>query len=280
MDRGVCDVCGNEIRRPDGYLLTTRQVVSRPAYWVYAFSHQWSYVDALPRAEEVRGALAQQQAGQRTPWLVCRDCAQRLDADLSETKHHAEQWWASDGHFAPPGSGAVPASAVQMAPKLDKALASDVPRPTQVYVFGRSFRPSAQQAKLALGGILARHKDMLTPSHFAGVPVHVESEAAENRSTFSLVVDRVRRQHPNACVVDCFRLDQRTQQDMVAIAVWDEIAARTAERLLQKQAEQDVVTTTRTPTAQAAAAVPSPSPREPEQDRNTRKWWQFRRSMR
>lgn len=34
----VCDVCNANLESPNGYLLTTRQVVSNPAYWEKAFS--------------------------------------------------------------------------------------------------------------------------------------------------------------------------------------------------------------------------------------------------
>ncbi len=118
---GVCDVCGNRVNRPEGYLLTTREVVSTPAYWQrYYEIHRSEMTGAISSYSEfcgstvLRNGVATAMAGQRTPWLVCEKCVSLFSVDLSQTGNYAKRWWESRKTFEPPGTGAAPLTAVLM----------------------------------------------------------------------------------------------------------------------------------------------------------------------
>lgn len=230
----VCDLCNKVVTESDSYLLTTRQVVSNPTYWEFAFSHQWSYVEAMPDAGTIKGMLALQQANQSTPWLVCREHAEMLGANLSEAHEYAKRWWISDGRFAPSGSGPVQLSVVQMTRPTKAVSVSGLPRPSCVYVFGRGFLPSEDQMYQAMVGLLKRYEGILTTDHLSGIPTKLGVEPPSNREVFFSVVDRTKSQHPGAFVVDSLWLDQRTGQDTAIVVVWEGAVAEVAKRHLQK----------------------------------------------
>ena len=58
--------------------------------------------------------LASRLAAQSAPWMVCNDCIAIFSVDRDQAKAYAEQWYDSDRMFAPPGSGPVPLSEVNM----------------------------------------------------------------------------------------------------------------------------------------------------------------------
>jgi hypothetical protein len=94
-----CDICLRRVRAGTGYALTTKQVVTNPTYWEYAFKHQWSYVgksvDSLGvSSQEVLRSLAQQMASSGTPWLVCDSCIELFKVDRERTHELATRFTA------------------------------------------------------------------------------------------------------------------------------------------------------------------------------------------
>jgi hypothetical protein len=225
----VCDMCNKEIVSRDGYLATTRQVVSNPAYWEKAFSRIGDL--AAPGANLVllKGGLAEQQAKQAKPWLLCAECAGRLELATPEAREFARRWWSSGGTFEPPGSGPVPLSAVRLTRPSAEVLATGVPRPTRSLVFGRGFVPGEAEVGIAVKGLLMS-KGKLTSGHFKDIPVECESRQAASREVFFSVVDEVRRWNPSAFILDMLVLDQRTGRDLAILAVWEGDDAETTRR--------------------------------------------------
>lgn len=107
-----CDMCSLPVYAPAGYLATTRQVVIKPAYWQFAFTHQWRYVKDMPNAASLRRLLAEQQAAQATPWLLCGSCAALLGLDLKVASASARLWFNDPRGYRPPGTGPVEPSLV------------------------------------------------------------------------------------------------------------------------------------------------------------------------
>ncbi len=224
----VCDVCNSELSRPEGYLLTTKQVVSNPAYWEYAFSHAWSYVNGMSNAERIKGGLAEQQARQNSPWLLCRDCAERMDAATDQAFQYAQQWWSSGQTFSPPGCGAVPLSEVRL---TRTSTASAIPRPTRILVYGRGFLPGSDDIMVAAQGLVL-NKSQLTLQHFKDIPVECERRDTSERMEFFAVVDQVRNINPAAFILDSLCLDQKTGHDSAILAIWEGSDAAAARRAL------------------------------------------------
>jgi len=114
----VCDVCNKELAEKEGYLLTTEQAVSNPAYWKKALARPASIMLARVTSDEsAKAQLASQMASQTAPWLVCDDCIGIFDVNRNETRQYALRWYDSHGTFSPPGSGA---------PSLSKAGSAEL----------------------------------------------------------------------------------------------------------------------------------------------------------
>ncbi len=118
----ACDICDTKVSRPNGYLLTTREVVSTPNYWQhyyqyhkdeFAFMGVNSYRDFCHNTL-LRTSCCQALAGQRTPWIVCDKCISMFNADRKKTRNYAKKWWESSRTFQPPGTGPAPLSEIKM----------------------------------------------------------------------------------------------------------------------------------------------------------------------
>ncbi|MHA1687581.1 MAG: hypothetical protein ACTSYD_14455 [Candidatus Heimdallarchaeaceae archaeon] len=96
----VCDVCSNKISWEDGYVLTTKQVVTEVEYWIYAFTHQWSYTYKMDPKGNTLGMLAVQQNNQSSGWLVCESCSSMFKFNKKKAKKYAK-----NRNQYPPGSG-------------------------------------------------------------------------------------------------------------------------------------------------------------------------------
>lgn len=121
-ESGVCDVCSRKVSSPDGYLLTTREVVSTPKYWQHYYQYHKdefvsmgvsSYQDFC-RNPLLRASCGEMLANQQTPWLVCENCISMFNVDRERARSYAKQWWQSRRTFQPPGTGPAPVSAINM----------------------------------------------------------------------------------------------------------------------------------------------------------------------
>lgn len=96
-----CDICMKAIPKGSGYALTTTQVTSTPAYWKYAFTHQWSYVGESTKflgvtikPEEAIEGIVRQLCSSRTPWLVCDSCIELFEVDRESCATLAKRYTA------------------------------------------------------------------------------------------------------------------------------------------------------------------------------------------
>ncbi|MFW6162857.1 MAG: pentapeptide repeat-containing protein [Planctomycetota bacterium] len=107
-----CDICRTPVADGEGYVLTTRQVVTTADYWAIA-------LEAIRESPDQFQPYLQRQCRQTTGWLTCGPCIETFpEADRSLAREHAEAYWekGGDGSYAPPGGEAVdPADALPAA---------------------------------------------------------------------------------------------------------------------------------------------------------------------
>jgi hypothetical protein len=89
---GMCDVCSQPLNPSSGYALTTEQVAANEHYWEFMLKSQ-SFDEGL------LNLYAQQQAGQRTGWLICETCSSMFIFDRQKARDYAAKMQD------PPGSG-------------------------------------------------------------------------------------------------------------------------------------------------------------------------------
>lgn len=101
-----CDICSKNMDLSEGYLLTTKDVITKSEYWEYAFTHQWSYVHDLykknPNSSNNTLFLVNiliNQANQETPWSLCEDCSKLFTFDKKSAKGYALK------NISPPKTG-------------------------------------------------------------------------------------------------------------------------------------------------------------------------------
>jgi|GEM_PF-4876556 len=101
----ICDVCSKPMNRGDGYVLTTRQVVSSVEYWVKA-SNTWKTMAPAQLDFEM---ILKRQCFQSTGWTVCDVCTGDFpDADQTNAGRYAKEFWdGGGGTYSPPGGGSV-----------------------------------------------------------------------------------------------------------------------------------------------------------------------------
>jgi hypothetical protein len=230
----VCDMCERSLTRPDGYLFTTRQVVSNPAYWDYVFAHQLASIESDPGPDGGRkAAIAARQAGQRDPWLLCLDCAAQLTTDAAEAREHAKTWWDSGGRFTPPGSGPVPVGEVSFG-SASEFSDTDVPKASHLYVLGRGFSPTGSHVTSAVLALCDLYEG-LEPAHFKGAVALTRSVDAPNRPDFIDAIDAIRSRHPTGYAADAIVMDQETELDVICVAVWEAPASAEASRAVRRR---------------------------------------------
>ncbi len=121
MESGVCDTCNGKVTSPNGYLLTTREVVSTPRYWRHYYQfHQGQMVslgvlsyEDFCRNPLLRASVVNTMAGQRTAWMVCENCISMFGVDREKTHTYAMHWWQNKA-FQPPGTGSVSIAEVNL----------------------------------------------------------------------------------------------------------------------------------------------------------------------
>jgi hypothetical protein len=158
----VCDICNKELANLEGFLLTTEQVVTTPAYWQKTFSGPMGGLLAAAAGSEqaFKAQIANQMASQRSPWMICERCIDLFSIDRQKAKDYAQRWYQSAGVFAPPGSGAVPLSKVNMgdgkayiqggSPEAERLAAglksaSTPPKQSSCFIATAAFSPSAEE---------------------------------------------------------------------------------------------------------------------------------------
>ena len=139
LDKAVCDVCLRKMQPGEGYVLTTRQVVTVPAYWRWLFENGPVPVSAMPRetAGKMLEQLIRQQCGQVTGWMTCERCITRFPhVDRNQAREYAAEFWRPEGEpkYSPPGGGPVdPYHALGAAEEAWKAVSgADAPE-TDIY---------------------------------------------------------------------------------------------------------------------------------------------------
>jgi len=233
LRRTVCDMCTERIRRPEGYLLTTRQVVTNPEYWEFMFANSWASVLASENAPEMKYTLAERQASQSTPWLICSSCADRLHSATPQARTDAERWWNEGRRFAPQGSGPVSVEEVRQARPPETVLQSGLPMPNKIFLIGAKFEPGQDDFFLAAEGLVGLHPP-LTMEHLHRVFIKVSSTSTDEVSALTQAVDEVRRESPRAWLVDSLCLNRRTGRDLAIVAMWSGEAVGLARERLPK----------------------------------------------
>jgi len=110
----VCDVCSTNNSIDEGYLLTTRQVVTNFKFWRYLVENVSDLSVLLAEAksseekDEIKKKYIDKYASDPGPWMLCKKCAQMLGSANSKTRSFAQQWEASSGNINLTGSGPVP----------------------------------------------------------------------------------------------------------------------------------------------------------------------------
>ena len=110
-DQPVCDICSTPVAEFEGYVLSTREVVTNVNYWKDGFTRNRSMyagVSGQQQAQAVLNASVLQQAGQVAAWLVCEKCIHLFAVDQQKTREYARQWWTQGKEAVRPGLGAVP----------------------------------------------------------------------------------------------------------------------------------------------------------------------------
>lgn len=102
----VCDVCNGAVDPSDCYALTTKQVTANERYWRYM-------LDNHTFDDELLAMYVEQQAMQRSGWLVCEACSGMFGFDRGSARDYARRM------VDPPGSG--PASVQDVAVAAAKA---------------------------------------------------------------------------------------------------------------------------------------------------------------
>lgn len=229
----VCDMCSHPIREPDGYLLTTREVVTNPEYWEFMFSTAWADMLRSPDAPTRRPALAQRQAAQATPWLLCESCAKRLGTAVPKTRAYAERWWKEGRRFVPPGSGPVDVREVRQSRTSQQVVDSGVPMASHLYLIGAGFTPSAEDALPAFDGMISLHPPLVR-RHFNRVPMEVFPAEGGNLAALSQAIEQVQRENSGAFCVDSITLNKATGRHLALVAVWIGEAATATKAVLGK----------------------------------------------
>lgn len=124
-----CDICRSPVADGEGYVLTTRQVVTATAYWAIA-------LQAIGEAPDQFEPYLRRQCRQDTGWLTCGSCVDTFpEADRSLARKHAQAYWerGGEGSYAPPGGeGVDPADALPAAAAAWESLTASAAPETDI----------------------------------------------------------------------------------------------------------------------------------------------------
>ena len=91
---GACDVCGRAITEPEGYLLTTREVVTSKPYW-HRVVRGLGRLSGRSDFAMVVSEYVADMASSDTPWMVCRSCSTLFSFDRAARREKARIWRAT-----------------------------------------------------------------------------------------------------------------------------------------------------------------------------------------
>ncbi|MBU0567901.1 hypothetical protein KJ693_02925 [bacterium] len=87
----ACDVCGGRIEKPEGFLLTTKVVVTSKHYWT-----KYLRVLSVRIPESQFAAILPNKvadlASSDTPWMVCDACSRLFSFNRTERRDKARVW--------------------------------------------------------------------------------------------------------------------------------------------------------------------------------------------
>lgn len=90
---GRCDVCNCPLNASDGYLLTTREIVTNSDYWYICFrvsieikGHPYSAVKSMA------SRILTRTASNDTPWMLCDTCVDMFPIDRNAARKKARKW--------------------------------------------------------------------------------------------------------------------------------------------------------------------------------------------
>lgn len=113
-----CDVCNKEMNLEDGYVLTTTEVTTCEAYWLFVLT-QPLFKNAIAllgsdRESEAIAMLARHYASQKKGWLICEGCIQLFNVDRKVAKGYTKKAISSGdpANYCPRGTGPANLKAV------------------------------------------------------------------------------------------------------------------------------------------------------------------------
>jgi len=154
MNEAKCDICNAAISEPEGYLLTTTQVVRSPRFWLdYYRRHQAKFAtmdissyDAFLNSSEC-ATLTERITQDATPWLVCKQCVHLFEVDQQQAWVYVRHWWESGRTFTPPGIG--PASLAEVRLEEEPPAVEEEAIPTQKREQRQTIPPAQARRKEA-----------------------------------------------------------------------------------------------------------------------------------
>jgi len=108
----VCEICKLSLRDGEGYILSTRQVVTAPAFWEQRFTNvvlgfKRKFSGDLPRVEsdkKFKFSLLT-ECRKQTGWLICDGCISQFPGiDREKSRKCAAEFWKSEDkkNYSPP----------------------------------------------------------------------------------------------------------------------------------------------------------------------------------
>lgn len=99
----VCDVCSEEFKTNEGYILSTAQVIKSPGYWdsvarggiMVDMSKLKNEEDYVSEAVKFIIGVVEHYASFRSGWLICEQCMKTYlqNIDPAMPREYAEEFW-------------------------------------------------------------------------------------------------------------------------------------------------------------------------------------------
>ncbi len=99
-----CDICDYKIEEPEGYLLTTKAIVTNEGYWkkvLPGLIEKVRYYKGKEFSPIYFQMIIADLASNDTPWIICEKCSSMFSIDLNQAREKACKWWLT----GQPGSG-------------------------------------------------------------------------------------------------------------------------------------------------------------------------------